>query len=315
MIPDEQHTRTIELAEDIYEVLTDIDCKIDVATLRTYRTAKYDLCLCFSPYSMICSLDRNRNRRSWAEKLLRDVLKNMTKVVMVGTGEVRREDCQLNCSFGAELKIKDYLDLGLVNQKKMWAEDSGIRYHFCEVGLKNHQLQPLKTSLAPADRPVPWVMLGKQTPRQCELAAWLVMNYDAKGIILFQSSEISQPRIADRDYLSILEKSQILVQATEESASTPDYKWLQLCFHADCLPRFITSTPRTTECNEENASPLHFLNCGREDLINKDSQSDLECRKKIHNLGHSLLPLKITLADWIENYYTSASSTPRRSVA
>lgn len=121
---------------------------------------------------------------------------------------------QQACALGSEAKTDALFDLGLHDQAADVPAAYRAQYQFICNGLLASEWEQAQRAAAQTARPIPWAVVGHQTPERVQLVARLVEEFDPRGFFyLPQLEPVTEggPHLDEQKFHRVLERTQYQV--------------------------------------------------------------------------------------------------------
>jgi hypothetical protein len=172
----------------------------------------------------------------------------------------------VNCQLAAEVGAGAFFDFGLHDQSGDVPAAFRKQYRFVLNGLLTaewHQAQ----QAASAARPIPWAVVGHQTPDRVQLVERLVREYDARGFFyLPQLEPVTEqgPHLNERQFQHVLERTQYQVWCSHHPGFYLEGERFRASLLAGGLPLKVTLHAARKSHTVPASAPFHYLITGED---------------------------------------------------
>lgn len=121
---------------------------------------------------------------------------------------------EVGCQLGSDANTDGLFDLGLHDQRAEVPVAYQSKYHFVSNGLLAAELQKARQSVSVCARPIPWAVVGHQTPDRLHLVARLIREFDPRGFFylpLLEPVTEDGPHLNEQQFQRVLERAQYQV--------------------------------------------------------------------------------------------------------
>ena len=173
---------------------------------------------------------------------------------------------QQACELGAEAKTDALFDLGLHDQATDVPAAQRAGYQFICNGLLASEWTQAQRAAAQTARPIPWAVVGHQTPDRVRLVARLVEEFDTRGFFyLPQLDPVTEggPHLDEKKFQQVLERTQYQVWCSHHHGFYLEGERFRASLLAGGLPVKV----RLDAANPAQRTPAHvpfpLLGAGR----------------------------------------------------
>lgn len=190
--------------------LRELGWQTKLTTLGQLDEQEYDLTLVVNLSELLFS--RRTENDAWER--LQQLRARCGKLAQVLLECATTKWFQQACQLGVKAKTDALFDLGLHNQAADVPVEHRRQYQFICNGLLANEWEQAQRAATPQARPIPWAVVGHQTPDRVQLVARLVQEFDSRGFFyLPQLEPVTEggPHLDEQKFQQVLERTQYQV--------------------------------------------------------------------------------------------------------